>query len=100
MNKLITRNLWLQTANVLFELNYIQESKEVLQEVLNQAKVRDISLILSNEISFVFFIVKTYDDQLCEKRACILLGEIALYEHRYDQAIELAMQGQVNNQSS
>jgi len=28
------------------------------------------------------------------------LGEIALYEHRYDQAIELAMQGQVNNKNS
>ena len=34
------RNIWLQCANLLFELNYIQESKEILQEVLLQAKVR------------------------------------------------------------
>ncbi|CAF1356153.1 unnamed protein product [Adineta steineri] len=74
LNKLITRNIWLQTANILFELNYIQEAKEMLQEILTQAK--------------------TYDDQTCEKRAYILLGEIALHEHRFDQAIDLAMQGQ------
>ncbi|CAF4031131.1 unnamed protein product, partial [Rotaria sp. Silwood2] len=74
LNKLITRNIWLQTANLLFELNFIQESKEMLQEILNQAK--------------------TYDDQTCETRAYILLGEIALYEHRFDQAIDLAMKGQ------
>ncbi|CAF0762870.1 unnamed protein product [Rotaria sordida] len=74
LNKLITRNIWLQTAHLLFELNFIQEAKEMLQEILNQAK--------------------TYDDQTCEKRAYILLGEIALYEHRFDQAIDLAMQGQ------
>ncbi|CAF4970783.1 unnamed protein product, partial [Rotaria sp. Silwood1] len=74
LNKLIIRNIWLQTARLLFELDFIQESKEMLQEILNQAK--------------------TYDDQICEKRAYILLGEIALYEHRFDQAIDLAMQGQ------
>ncbi|CAF3402753.1 unnamed protein product [Rotaria sp. Silwood1] len=74
LNKLIIRNIWLQTARLLFELDFIQESKEMLQEILNQAK--------------------TYDDQICEKRAYILLGEIALYDHRFDQAIDLAMQGQ------
>jgi hypothetical protein len=40
LNKLITRNIWLQTANILYELNFIQEAKEMLQEILNQAKVR------------------------------------------------------------
>lgn len=39
LNKLIQRNIWLQTANVLFELNYIQEAKEILQEILSQSKV-------------------------------------------------------------
>ena len=36
---------------------------------------------------------------MTEKRACILLGEIALYEHRFDQAVELATQGQVSIES-
>ena len=39
-SKLITRNIWLQTANLLFELNYLQEAKEMLQEILNQSKVK------------------------------------------------------------
>ena len=39
LSKLITRNTWLQTATLLFELNFMQESKEMLQEVLQQAKV-------------------------------------------------------------
>ncbi|CAF3399137.1 unnamed protein product [Rotaria socialis] len=73
-NRIITRNIWLQTARLLFELNFIQESKEILQETLKQAK--------------------TYDDHACEKRSYILLGEIALSEHRFDQAIDLAMRGQ------
>jgi hypothetical protein len=38
-SKLVTRNIWLQTANLLFELNFVQEAKEMLQEILNQAKV-------------------------------------------------------------
>ncbi|UJR28166.1 hypothetical protein I4U23_009420 [Adineta vaga] len=74
LNKLIARNIWLQTANLLFELNFIQEAKEMLQEILNQAKI--------------------YDDQVCEKRSFILLSEIALHEHRFDQAIDFAIQGQ------
>ena len=41
LNRLILRNIWLQTANILFELNYVQESKEVLQEILNQSKVKN-----------------------------------------------------------
>ena len=47
-----------------------------------------------------FHLQQSYDDQTCEKRAYVLLGEIALHEHRYDQAIELAMQGQVTDQVS
>ncbi|CAF5210786.1 unnamed protein product, partial [Rotaria magnacalcarata] len=73
-NRIITRNIWLQTAHLLFELNFMQEAKEILQETLKQAK--------------------TYDDQACEKRSYIILGEIALSEHRFDQAIDLAMLGQ------
>ncbi|CAF1033824.1 unnamed protein product, partial [Didymodactylos carnosus] len=74
LNKLILRNIWLQTAQILFELNYIHEAKDVLQEVLKSAKI--------------------YDDSITEKKACVLLGEIALHEKRFEQAIELAIQGQ------
>lgn len=95
MNKLITRNIWLQIANILFELNFIQESKEILQEILNQSKVIKKKEKLFRFLFIIFSLFKTYDDQVCEKRAFILLGEIALHEHRFDQAMDLAMQGQV-----
>lgn len=56
---------------------------------------------MNSHIHFYILIQKkTYDDQICEKRAYILLGEIALHEHRFDQAIELSMQGQVKQKKN